>query len=407
MPGSSQHLACLSTLAFLVALAFPAGAQTFDVDGFVDLRAALPSAQRSWRDGGLGKLEFDGHSPKPFADASVDGRLTIGAGLSALATLRAGPDQKTAIDAIEAYLRYEPVSAGAWRWTSKLGAFFPPISLENEAVGWTSPWTLTPSAINSWVGEELRAIGGETSIEWRYGAGAIALTGAVLGWNDPAGTLLADRGWAFDSRPAGLFGNVRLPDALGVTLHHQGPLTDEPFHEIDDQPGWYAALSWRRDDLGRVTVLRYENRANPALARQGQTAWRTDFTSAGLETDLGDVVILAQAMAGFTEIAPAPAFNSTTDFQSAYLLAGYYFGDFRVAGRVDVFATQENHPGGGPHASEHGHAFTVSGGWKPVRWLLLSAEALNVVSFRAERAIIGLAPAASEFQLQFAARLFF
>ena len=43
----------------------------------------------------------------------------------------------------------------------KAGAFFPAISLENDDLGWTSPYTLTPSAINSWIGEELRTIGSE------------------------------------------------------------------------------------------------------------------------------------------------------------------------------------------------------------------------------------------------------
>ena len=39
-----------------------------------------------------------------------------------------------------------------------------------------------------------------------YPDGALGLTGAAFGFNDPTGTLLANRGWAFDSRPIGLFG---------------------------------------------------------------------------------------------------------------------------------------------------------------------------------------------------------
>jgi hypothetical protein len=33
------------------------------------------------------------------------------------------------------------------------------MSLENRAGGWKTPYTITPSAISSWVGEELRTIG--------------------------------------------------------------------------------------------------------------------------------------------------------------------------------------------------------------------------------------------------------
>lgn len=407
MPIDSRRVARMAAAALFLALPVPAAAQTLDLTGYVDFRAVLPSTQRDWSNGGLGKLRFDRHGPDPFAEAAVDGTLKLVPGLSAQATLRAAPDQKTALDVTEAYVKYVPVERNGWRWTNKFGLFFPPISLENEGVAWTSPWTLTPSAINSWVGEELRTIGGETQLEWRYRSGAVALTGAILGWNDPAGVLLSDRGWAFDDRPTGLFGHLRLPDAVAAARRHAGPLTEEPFREIDDQPGWYAGASWRGDDLGRITFLRYENRADPARSRGGEFAWRTEFNSLGAEADLGDVVLLAQAMSGWTEIAPTPSFNSVTDFQAGYLLAGYYFGDFRIAGRIDVFATQENHPGASPHLSERGHAFALSGAWTPVRWLRVSAEIINVVSFRAQRATVGLNPAANEVQLQLSTRLFF
>ena len=62
---------------------------------------------------------------------------------------------------------WKPISAGIRAadgdvsWSVKTGAFFPTISLENDDLGWTSPYTLTPSAINSWIGEELRTIGSE------------------------------------------------------------------------------------------------------------------------------------------------------------------------------------------------------------------------------------------------------
>ncbi|MGC2413898.1 MAG: hypothetical protein WA459_14515 [Stellaceae bacterium] len=112
-------------------------------------------------------------------------------------------------------------------------------------------------------------------------------------------------------------------------------------------------------------------------------------------------------MAGSTEIDPVPSFRSITDFQSAYLLAGYYFGDFRIAGRVDVFATQvENQPGGsGP--GEYGRALTVSGSWNPVRWMRLVAEVMHVDSSNGARASAGLSPRASESQVQFVTRIAF
>src|SRR5436189_139900 len=143
----------------------------------------------------------------------------------------------------------------------------------------------------------------------------------------------ADRLWSI-----GLFGEARQPDAVALSLGKTPPLREEPWKEVDSRPGYYLGASARQDGLGRLTVLRYDNRADPARHIGSDFGWRTKFTSLGLETYLGDIVILSQAMFGNTDIQPFDGFHSTTDFQSAYLLAGYYFGEFRVAGRVDVFA---------------------------------------------------------------------
>jgi hypothetical protein len=118
-------------------------------------------------------------------------------------------------------------------------------------------------------------------------------------------------------------------------------------------------------------------------------------------------VILGQAMAGKTAIQPFDAFVATTDFQSAYLLAGYYFGEFRAAGRVDVFATQLHASTGSRGPGEHGYALTASGSWNPVRWFRLSAEITHVDSYRGQRAAAGLSPQASELQMQLVGRIFF
>ena len=82
---------------------------------------------------------------------------------------------------------------------------------------------MTPSAINSWIGEELRTIGSEAIFRYdTNGFGTVSLTGAVTCCNDPAGILMAQRGWAMDDRPAGIFSDQRLPDAT-LRLFRQTP----------------------------------------------------------------------------------------------------------------------------------------------------------------------------------------
>jgi hypothetical protein len=410
MPCATGLTAAILLFAQLFALAFAARAQDFTVNGLVDLGFAKPSAQTSWLKGGFGKLDSGGsgeRSPTFVGQALADLRLQLDPSLAGFVRLRAAPDQHAPLDILEAYARYQPVLTSNWLWSIKLGAFFPPISLENESVGWTSPWTLTPSAINSWVGDELRTVGGETNLEWRYRTGALGLVGSMFCCNDPAGTLLANRGWGFDSRPIGLFGEPRQPDFMSRQFGNGLALREEPFKELDGRPGWYGGASLRQDELGRVAALYYDNRADPASHAGSDFGWRTKFTSLGLETYLGDVVILGQAMAGTTAIQPFDAFVATTDFQSAYLLAGYYFGEFRAAGRVDVFATQLHASTGSRGPGEHGYAFTASGSWNPVRWFRLSAEIMHVESYRGQRAAAGLSPQASELQMQLVGRIFF
>lgn len=81
-----------------------------------------------------------------------------------------------------------------------MGGFYPQLSLENPDMGWLSAYNYTNSAINSWVGEELRTLGVEATIKRPArnfnSAHSFSLVGATFKGNDPAGTLLAWRGFA-------------------------------------------------------------------------------------------------------------------------------------------------------------------------------------------------------------------
>ncbi|HLG87101.1 MAG TPA: hypothetical protein VKZ79_07880 [Alphaproteobacteria bacterium] len=395
-------------LAWLLGAATPAHAADLSSSAFADFSLVQPSSERSWLDGGLGKLRWgsDGNPNPQFelSEIAADIRGQPSSDLLAFASIRYEPKQKTAFDFLEAYGRYRPIETPTVEWLIKLGAFFPPISLENEGIGWTSPWTITPSAINSWVGEELRTIGGETSAEWRFGSTALSATGAVFGWAGPAGTLLADRGWAMDDRPIGLLDHTRLPNAFGYEVGRTPPLWQDPFVQIGDSPGWYAGAAWRQDGVGKLSVLRYDNRVDPAAKADGQIGWHTQFTSVGAEGDIGDVVLLAQGMIGDTEIDPSVRFHLSTHFEAAYLLAGWNIDDWTLAGRADFFSTRTRV---NPDLNEHGRAFTFDLTWRPESWLRLSSEALWLDSTRAQRDDDGLSPHQIETQFQFSARLIY
>jgi hypothetical protein len=397
-----RNIARLGLAAALAILATPARALDFSFDGYADFRVISPAGERSWLDGGLGKLRYGPGDSRVELGAGVgQGTVLFTPELMAVAVLRADSSQSTFVMPTEAYLRYRPVSLTPWRWSVKAGAFFAPFSLENTEVGWTSYWTLTPSAINSWFGDELRTIGGEGTLEWRTGEGTLALTGALYGWNDPAGVLMADRGWTLDDRPTALFEEAREPDA-SLELFHESPGTTAIFEEIDGRPGWYTGATWTDSDAWKAQIFRYDNNANPA-AHDEYFAWHTDFWDGGVSKGWEGFTLLAQGLSGMTTIAPAPALSSTTHFNAAYGLVGWEQDDWRLAARADVFRT---HTAGNSLFSENGYALTFAASWLPKDWLRITGEVLYINSTRDERLLEGIAANEAGTQIQLSARFY-
>jgi hypothetical protein len=385
-----------------------AGAAEFSFDGYADLRAIFPSNEVGWLDGGLGKLRYGAEQANPefrIAEVVGQGVAQITPGLMAMAVIRYAPEQRTFFDVVEAFVRWRPVSTTPVRFP-EAGAFFPPLSLENTEIGWTSPWTLTPSAINAWVGEELRTIGAEATVEWRRPTGTLSAYGALYGWNDPTGILLNVRGWALHDQWTGLIDRPRLPDVYAVARRQPIPYRTYEFIEIDGRVGYYAGASWDEIGIGHLDLLYYNNDADPT-AETRQVAWETQFWNIGLSTEIGPVTLLAQGMRGDTFFQPSETFWSDTWFESAYLLAGWNISeDWRIAGRAEVFSTNETRTGSGTVLSEYGHAFTAAINYLPNDWLRVTGEYIRVESTRRQRTRAGLPAYAAEDQFQLSLRFY-
>ena len=83
---------------------------------------------------------------------------------------------------------YADLSISALRL--RAGSFWLPTSRENVDPLWTSRYTITYSALNSWIGQEVRPLGADLqfSPNFYFTMGATAFRG-----NDTMGTLLASR----------------------------------------------------------------------------------------------------------------------------------------------------------------------------------------------------------------------
>jgi hypothetical protein len=391
----------------LLAGTGPAAAGELSWQGFLEARWVAGDG-RSWVDGGLGKTRFGDD-----ADGQVGAALALSwqvtPDLLAFVELQAQPDMTPELDVTVATLRWRPVSTTAWRWALKAGVFFPPVSLENDSIGWTSRWTLTPSAINSWVGEELRSTGLEAQLEHRGELGTLSGSLALFGGNEPAGELLATRGWALGDFTTGYFGELRQPDVHAAAARTRAPFGFEPFQRIEGDVGWHAQLHWETPAFGEFSLLRYDNRADPAAFRQFANrrlfAWHTRFWSAGWQYRFGDLQIVAQAMDGATAFEPAPGRYMDSRFDSAFVLAAWESGAWRPAVRIEQFRVRQL--GASTPLNEEGSAVTVALNWRPSERWRVTGEWLRVRSERAQRRLGGEAAKQTETQVQLNIRWLF
>jgi len=188
------------------------------------------------------------------------------------------------------------------------------------------------------------------------------------------------------------------------------PLRFNPFLENDDHAGWYAGGRWKANGIGGISILRYDNEADPSSHSGGSSpvfSWRTDFWSLGVEADLGDIVLLGQAMTGSTDIVPSPFFSTSTDFRAAYVLAGWNHGAWRPAIRFDAFSTEQLPRRIDDRVREHGHAITAALNWRPREWVRVTGEALHVSSTRNQRLEEGIASDQADDLVQLSLRLLF
>jgi len=295
----------------------------------------------------------------------------------------------------------------------KAGAFFPPVSLENTGLAWTSPFTITSSAINTWIGEEMRTFGVEAGVVHRFDEGRISISGAVFGANDPAGVLLAWRGWTVSDREAGIFD--RLPLAPLRVISAAGPIPQQaPWfelrHEIDQRPGVYFGADGALDDVVEANVLFYDNRARDTAFDGFQYAWHTRFAAVGARLFAAyDVDVIGQGMVGETTMGtPAPGMSLVdTGFASAFVLVSRGWERHRVSARMEYFETTDRDRTEIDNNAEHGTAVTAAYIFRPLERHRLTLELTQVVSFRPERAHLNLAIKARETQAQASYRIFF
>ena len=369
----------------------------------LDARMVLANGEESFVNKNLGKTAFQGSSSGgyKFYAIPVEGDLIwtphFTNSLSASVSAAWQRDQEHGVDLLEAFFSYLPEQKGPVGFSARAGVMWPEISLEHTTGGaWNPVNTLTPSAINSWVGEEVKVLGVEGTVRTSLGDNMVALTGSIFGFDDTAGTLLSFRGWALHSDKATVFGHFPLPPLNSfITLLQQHETRS--MIEIDHRPGFYGRVEWRPPAPFGVALFYYDNRANPQAFRpDGQWGWRTRFLNLGINADLGPKTrLLAQGITGSTVMG----FKTNaerwvhTQFRSAFVSITQTLSDkAAVTGRIEAFRTHELGSEMSPLDSEHGWSTTIALRYNLRDNLTGFAEAMNVRSRRGVRADLGLDP---------------
>ncbi len=319
--------------------------------GLADIRAAVADGEASWLDGGFGKLRFGSNTGKldghvALADAALvwKPRLTWDLGAVVDGEVQRGDGERYGVDLIQAYLTYKPVPHGSTRFSARAGLYYPEISLEHGGAEWSVTDTITPSAINTWVGEEVKVVGGEVTVSHAFGEQELAATGGVFTYNDTSGTLLTFRGWAMHDLKAGATGDYALPPLERSYLIGQPPET-YPLREIDSRVGYYAKLEWRPTGRASLSAFYYDNRGNlVGVDAQHQWAWATRFWNFSGRVMLDDRTELkSQVMTGDT-LMGFPNGRSVwfnVGYTSAYVSMTHSLGRSGVMGRFDYFETRD------------------------------------------------------------------
>lgn len=336
-------------IAFILSLISSLVFAKVEVSGLVQTQIGFSTDNEpSYLEGGTGLFRHDDDSQLQLSQAVLEIKGNLGDNLTFHSILNHTQNPEPFTGFTQLSLRYKPIWSHKFRWQFRAGMFYPEMGFENPDIGWLSPFAYTNSAINSWIGEELRTIGGEFKVT-RPGRAhgrsphTFAFTGALFKGNDPTGTILAWRGWGLHDKQT-IF-NEEIPFARypslgeGQALEPQAEYV-EPYREIDGRWGFHTGVHWDYQKKSRLRYYYFNNKADETiLARNGQYAWHTIFHSLAWQYRFNkEWRLIMHAMDGNTSMGPAAVI---VDFRSWYAMLHYRNKKQSFTFRFDDFATYD------------------------------------------------------------------
>ena len=241
----------------------------------------------------------------------------------------------------------------------------------------------------------------------------VSLHAAIFEGNDPAGGLMAWKGWSIHDRQSRFSDEIPLPPIPriqpGQWWDEQDPFIT-PLLEIDEKPGYYVNLEWRYGTRFLLRAMTYDNRADPIGIENNQFAWWTWFDHVAVQATLPwDIGLLAQWMEGYTVWGRFRngVYSVDNEFISSYLLITRSFDRHRITARYDDFEVTEADSTPLDENRENGYAWTLAYQWQATDNLSLAAEWLKIYTNRPAWAYFDLEESQTERQFQLALRFEF
>ena len=387
-------------------VAAPLAAETFRLTAFVSGRGTYATGPQSWLAGGFGRLDAGADGPKDsqqdlFAVAQVGADWTpskyFDVHASGVARRMPNGYGGRAAGLVDAYADVRGFF-GANELQLRAGQFFLGTSRENRGDLWTSPYSITFSALNTWIGEEVRPVGADLQWQHTTDSGYI-ITGAATAFrnNDTMGTLLAWRGWSLGNYLPVY--NEKLPLPPLFSLAPTGSFSRQqdgtvPFSsDLDGRTGYSERVRISAPERAMLQFTHVDNRGDRELYH-GQYSWYTDFNLIGAEVGTADTTVFSvEYLDGYSEMGETtrPGWVDM-DFSAWYALLSHKTERFRWTARFDDFATKDLDHSRGETNTEHGHAWTLAWFYDPGTHVRAGVEFVSVTGNRPAAAESGFDP---------------
>ena len=322
--------------------------------GLLDVRVARGGPAPSWTDHGPGKTRYGGESTADgFQQKTrfVLAQLAIEAGAALPWDMRAEVQINVQPDIaddytpwlIDAFVRKEwgdPVSG----WGLQAGLTGVPFSLEHTGPAWTPEYSISASALNSWLWEEISVAGleGEWWHEFDNGPRLGIVVGAGYG-PDLLGRLLALRGWAMGDSLSGVNSDLPVPNGTRTDI----------FDERDDRPAAYTWITLSDPkERGTLRAGYFDNFGE----QQTEGVWHTRLATVGTILHLlPRIDVVVQYLRGEAHVS-TPANDSS--LRAFYALISHQYKAHRFTIRYDEFVVHDLD--GGNSTRESGDGITAA-----------------------------------------------